>query len=151
MKKLLALLIVLLCIPCMAGAEDYYLVFHGDWDRIERSSYQAEMAAMFETTYPRLYARWGLGDAPTTILFKADKDDKESVAYSHEDHVVIAVDYANLMPYDIGCISHELTHSVQQYGGKLVYGGDAWWTENLANYGGFRYYHWADISQMEPS
>lgn len=151
MKTLFLLLIILLWIPCMAGAEEYHIVFHGDWDQIQKPSYQEEMAALFETTYPRLYARWGMGDAPATIYFRADAADKESVAYSYGQHVVISVDYANFAPYDLGCISHELTHSVQCYGGKLVYGGDAWWTENMANYGGFRYYHWADINQMEPS
>ena len=151
MKKLLWLLVVLLFAPCMAGAEEYHIVFHGDWDHIQKPSYQEEMAEMFKTTYPRLYNRWGMGDAPATILFQADAEDKESVAYSYGNHVVVTVDYANLAPYDLGCIAHELTHCVQGYSGKLNYDSDAWWTENMANYGRFRYYHWADQSQMEPS
>lgn len=151
MKKLLLLLTALLCSFCMADAEEYHIVFHGDWDQIDNPSYQHKMAEMFETTYPRLYARWGMEEAPVTIFFKADAQDQKTVAYSYGSHIVVSTDYANRMPHDIGCISHELTHSVQCYSGKLVYGGDAWWTENMANYGGFRYYHWADVSQMEPS
>lgn len=151
MQKLFLLLIMLLSIPCMATAEEYHIVFHGDWDQIQKPSYQEEMAEMFEMSYPRLHARWGMEDAPVTIFLQADAADKESVAYSYGQHVVISVDYANRAPYDFGCIAHELTHCVQGYSGKLIYGGDAWWTENMANYGRFRYYHWADISQMEPS
>lgn len=157
LKKLFALLMALLCVLGTAGAETYHAVFYGDWDQITNPAYQAEMAVLFATTYPRLYARWGMGDAPTTIYLGAegadavDEADEGVVAYSYGARVVLSVDYANANRVDRGYIAHELAHSVQCYDGKLNYGGDAWWTENLANYAGFRYYHWADIDQMEPS
>jgi len=152
MKKwLTAAFLMMICMAASVRAEEYHLVFHGDWDQIQLNSYQSALSDLFETTYPRLYARWGMDEAPATIYFNADAEDHDSVAYSYSDHVVVAVDYANRMPSDLGYFSHELTHCIQSYNGRMVYGGDAWWTENMANYGGFRYYHWADISQMEPS
>jgi len=151
MKRILCAILAILLIPLAAGAEELHIVFHGDWDQIQKEDYQEQMADLFETTYPRLYARWGTEDSPTTIYCKADAGDHSGVAYSYGQHVVVAVDYANSMPYDRGFFSHELVHCIQAYSGKLSYDGDAWWTENMANYGRFRYYHWADVSQMEPS
>ena len=48
----------------------------------------------------------------------------------------------NNNPREIGYFTHELTHAVQQYG-NVSSSSKAWWVENMANYGGFRYYHWA--------
>ncbi|MBR3929402.1 MAG: discoidin domain-containing protein [Clostridia bacterium] len=150
MKKLLCAFLALCFLYIPAFAEETQLIFHGDWDEIEKTTYQREMADLFYSTYPRLYARWGTDNTPTTIYYKADKEDHKNVAYSYANRVVVSVDYANKEPLDLGFFSHELTHCVQGYSGKLVYGGDAWWTENMANYGGFRYYHWADASHLEP-
>lgn len=151
LQKLFAVLMAVLCVFGTAGAETYHVVFYGDWDQIAEASYQAELAELFAATYPRLYARWGMEDAPSTVYLGADAADEQSVAYSYGQHVVVSVAYANRYSNDRGFIAHELVHMVQCYGGKLNYGGDAWWTENMANYGRFRYYHWADIDQMTPS
>ena len=150
-KRLLAMLVVLCWLCGAAQAQEHRLIFYGDWDRIQDNAYQAAMREVFETTYPRLVARWGMGEAPDTILFGADASDADTVAYSYSDRVVIGVDYANRMPTDLGCFVHELTHCVQAYGDKIAYGGDAWWTENMANYSRFRYYHWTDETRMQPS
>lgn len=149
MKKIICALTAIWLFCFASRAEELRLIFHGDWDAIRKTTYQEEMADLFESTYPRLYARWGMEDTPKVIYYKADKEDHDSVAYSYLNHVVVAVDYANDEPYDLGFFSHEITHCVQGYDGKLIYGGDAWWWENMANYGGFRYYHWADASQLE--
>lgn len=131
---------------------EFSLNFQGDWDLVEREDYLSDLIDLFYNVYPRLYARWGVGDpnVPKTITFVADKN-YDGVAYCAGTIVCVSTNYANEQPYDIGFFSHEITHSVQQYGGKLNYdnGGtyngvsyDAWWTENMASYGGFRYFHW---------
>lgn len=122
----------------------YDIMFYKDWDRITNKNYVKELIKLFYNSYPRLYKRWGTGTEPTSITFMADKD-YDGVAYCAGTTVCVSVDYANGHPNDIGFFSHEITHSVQQYGGKLNYGGDLyWWTENMANYGGFRYFHWSN-------
>ncbi|MBQ7364896.1 MAG: discoidin domain-containing protein [Clostridia bacterium] len=131
---------------------EFKLIFQGDWELVKREDYLSDLVDLFYNVYPRLYARWGVGDpnVPKTISFVADKN-YDGVAYCAGTIVCVSTAYANEQPYDIGFFSHEITHSVQQYGGKLNYGEtstyngvtyDAWWTENMASYGGFRYFHW---------
>ena len=151
MKKWLAAMTALICLLASAQAEEFHLIFHGDWDRIQTLSYQSSMADLFETTYPRLYARWGTEQSPATVLFKADAEDHTSVAYAYSNCVVVSVDYVNRKPRDRGYFSHELTHMVQSYGDKIEYNENSWWVENMADYGRFRYYQWISLDQMEPS
>ena len=147
---------VLKSIPVTTTAPKYdtefSLIFQGDWELVKREDYLSDLVDLFYNVYPRLYARWGVGDpnVPKTISFVADKS-YDGVAYCAGTIVCVSTNYANEQPYDIGFFSHEITHSVQQYAGKLNYdnGGtyngvsyDAWWTENMASYGGFRYFHW---------
>ena len=149
---------VLASIPLTVTAPKYEsefsLRFEGDWELVKREDYLSDLIDLFYNAYPRLYARWGVGDpnVPKTITFVADKD-YDGVAYCSGTIVCVSTNYANQAPYDIGFFSHEITHSVQQYGGKLNYGDEqkgkyngityeAWWTENMASYGGFRYFHW---------
>lgn len=126
----------------------YKLLYAGDWDMIKKREYQESLTKLFYNSYARLYARWGTGSEPRTITFVADKN-YDGVAYASGTQVVVSVDYANANPTDLGFFSHEITHSVQQYGSKMKYGDDAWWTENLANYGGFRYFHWSDAEYIQ--
>ena len=126
----------------------YKLLYAGDWDLIKKKEYQANLTKLFYNSYARLYARWGTGSEPKTITFVADKN-YDGVAYASGTQVVVSVDYANSNPKDLGFFSHEITHSVQQYGNKMKYGDTAWWTENLANYGGFRYFHWSDAEYIQ--
>ena len=127
----------------------YDILFTGDWDLVESKGYVDELVKLFYNSYPRLYKRWGTGTEPTTITFMADKD-YDGVAYCLGTTVCVSVDYANANPTDIGFFSHEITHSVQQYGGLLNYGDDVfWWTENMANYGGFRYFHWSNPQYVQ--
>ncbi len=120
----------------------YHLCFTGDWDLIRDPAYMVNLTDLFYNSYARIYARWGTGSEPKEITFKADKS-YDGVAYSQGTMVVVSVDYANSNPRDLGFFSHEITHSVQQYGG-FSYGDGHWWVENMANYGGFRYFHWSD-------
>ena len=126
----------------------YQLLYTGDWDLITAPGYRESLTELFYACYPRLYARFGLGGEPKTITFEADKG-YDGVAYSVGRTIVVSVDYANAHPGDIGFFSHELTHSVQQYGDRLNYDEAAWWIENMANYGRFRYFHWMDAAYVQ--
>jgi len=133
---------------------DYELEFTGDWAMIKQDRYIYDLHELFYNVYARLYARWGTGSEPKKITFRADYS-YDGIAYASGTSVTVSVNYANANPYDIGFFSHEITHSVQQF--NFVYGENvqdgynqqygkhnAWFTENMANYGGFRYFHWAD-------
>ncbi len=122
----------------------YHLLYTGDWDLITDPAYQANLTDLFYNTYSRLYARWGNGSEPTTITFTADPA-YDGVAYAMGTQVVVSVDYANANPNDLGFFSHEITHSVQQYNGF----SSTWWVENMANYGGFRYFHWSNKKYVQ--
>ena len=122
-------------------ASDYFKEF-----AVRFGSYEVEIERYFDhylfyNTYPRLYKRWANGNEPKTITFVSDPT-YDGVAYCMGTMVVVATDYANSNPSDIGFFSHEITHSVQQF--NFAYGDGHWFTENMANYGGFRYHHWAD-------
>ena len=126
--------------------DKYHLMLAGDWDLIKDPNYQKNMEDLFYNVYPRLIARWGVGSEPKVIIFYADVT-YDGVAYAMGNTVTVATNYANQNPHDIGFFSHELTHNAQQYDFK--YGDDAWWTENMATYGGFRYFHWADANYIQ--
>ena len=119
-----------------------HLQLTGDWDAITAEGYKESLINLFYNTYPRLYQRWATnGNEPTTITFVSDPT-YDGVAYCMGTKVVVSTAYANSNPADIGFFSHEITHWVQQF--NFYYGDGAWFTENMANYGGFRYHHWAD-------
>ncbi len=126
--------------------DKFHLMLAGDWDLIKDPNYKQNMIDLFYNVYPRLIARWGYGGEPNTIIFHADVT-YNGVAYAMGNTVTVATKYANENPHDIGFFSHELTHNAQQYDFK--YGDDAWWTENMATYGGFRYFHWADANYIQ--
>lgn len=134
MRRWLSAALVLFCLFGCAQAEDFQLVFYGDWDQIRTRSYQADLSDLFECTYPRLYARWGTEQSPETVLFKADAEDHTSVAYAYSNRVVVSVDFANRKPQDRGYFAHELTHMVKSYGDKIEYNENTWWVENMADY-----------------
>jgi len=130
----------------------------GDWELVKREDYIADLVDLFYNVYPRVYARFGENDpnVPETITFKADKN-YDGVAYNAGDLVCVSTSHANAAPYDIGLFAHEITHAVQQYGGKMCYNQtstykdpetgktytvNSWWTEFMADLGRFRYFHW---------
>ena len=148
----------------MKYQSEFKLMFQGDWELIKREDYLSDLIDLFYNVYPRLYARFGQGDAsvPRTITFMADKN-YEGVAYCAGTLVCVATDYANSSPMDIGFFAHEITHSVQQYGGKLAYNDSSsykdpetgkvytvktWYTEFMADLGRFRYFHWGYSSRF---
>ncbi len=134
----------------------YRLQFIGEWEQVKDPEYLPNLVDLFYNVYPRLYARFAFGTEPKEITFEADKQ-YDGVAYCAGTRVCVSVDYANSNPRDLGFFSHEITHSVQQYNKLTNYGGknswkdpatgktiecNSWWTENMANFGGFRYFHW---------
>ena len=125
---------------------DFHLQYSGDWDAITAKGYWDKLTNLFYNTYPRLYARWANGTEPKIITFIADPT-YDGVAYAMGTTVTVSTDYANGHPSDIGFFSHEITHSVQQF--NFAYGDGHWFTENMANYGGFRYHHWADGNYIQ--
>ena len=142
----------------MKYESEFQLQFMGDWELVKREDYLSDLVDLFYNVYPRLYKRFGEGDSkvPRVITFKADKG-YDGVAYCAGTLVCVSTTYANSNPMDIGFFAHEITHSVQQYGGKLTYNQtntytdpetgkkisvDCWWTENMANLGRFRYFEW---------
>jgi len=142
----------------MKYESEFQLMFQGDWELVKREDYLSDLVDLFYNVYPRLYKRFGEGDpkVPRVITFMADKN-YDGVAYCSGPLVCVSTTYANKEPMDIGFFAHEITHSVQQYGGKLTYNQTntykdpetgktisvaCWWTENMANLGRFRYFEW---------
>ncbi|MBR3646404.1 MAG: discoidin domain-containing protein, partial [Lachnospiraceae bacterium] len=126
---------------------EYKALFVGDWDKVTAPGYQQALHDAFYEVYPRQYKRWGTGTEPKKIFVTADKS-YDGVAYTAGSSIVIAVDWMNNNPTGIGYFTHELTHAAQQYG-NVSSSGPAWWVENMANYGGFRYYHWASAATAQ--
>ncbi|MBQ7325563.1 MAG: discoidin domain-containing protein [Clostridia bacterium] len=125
---------------------EFHLQYTGDWDSITAAGYWDSLTNLFYNTYPRLYARWAKGGEPKIITFTADPT-YDGVAYAMGTQVVVSSAYANANPSDIGFFSHEITHSVQQF--NFYYGDGAWFTENMANFGGFRYHHWSNSKYIQ--
>ena len=126
---------------------EYEAIFMGDWDQVTAPNYKKNLKELFDDVYPRQYTRWGTGSEPKRMFITADKS-YDGVAYTLGETIVISVDWMNDHPVGIGYFSHELTHAAQQYG-NVTSTGPAWWVENMANYGGFRYYHWATEDNVQ--
>lgn len=126
---------------------EYEAIFTGDWDQVTATNYKKNLKDLFYQVYPRQYTRWGTGSEPKRMFIVADKS-YDGVAYTLGNSIVISVDWMNSNPVGIGYFSHELTHAAQQYG-NVTSSGPAWWVENMANYGGFRYYHWATEDNVQ--
>lgn len=126
---------------------EFEAIFMGDWDQVTATNYKKNLKETFYVNYPRQYARWGTGSEPKRIYITADKS-YDGVAYTLGNTIVISVDWMNSNPVGIGYFTHELTHAAQQYG-NVTSTSSAWWVENMANYGGFRYYHWASEDNVQ--
>lgn len=126
---------------------EFEAIFTGDWDKVTATNYKKNLKDLFYQVYPRQYTRWGTGSEPKRMFIVADKG-YDGVAYTMGNSIVISVDWMNSNPVGIGYFSHELTHAAQQYG-NVTSSGPAWWVENMANYGGFRYYHWATEDNVQ--
>lgn len=68
-------------------------------------------------------------EAPTKVTLVFDPK-MEGVAAAQGDRIRIAAAWVRAHPEDFGMVIHELTHVVQQYGGK----GEGWLTEGIADY-----------------
>lgn len=126
---------------------EFEAIFTGDWDKVTATNYKKNLKDLFYQVYPRQYTRWGTGSEPKRMFIVADKG-YDGVAYTMGNSIVISVDWMNSNSVGIGYFSHELTHAAQQYG-NVTSSGPAWWVENMANYGGFRYYHWATEDNVQ--
>ena len=138
-----AIISIPVVITPMRYESPFRLKIEGDWELINRKDYISDLIDLFYNVYPRIYARFGLDDpnVPMTITFKADKN-SEAIAYNAGTLIAVQTGYANDAPYDIGFFAHELGHAIQQYGNKMAYESDSWWTEFMADYIRFRYFHW---------
>ncbi len=122
--------------------KEFKALFVGDWDKVTASGYKQELYDAFYNIYPRQFVRFAKNKAPKRVFINADQG-YDGVAYTAGNTVVIATAWMNAHPTGgVGYFTHELTHVTQQYG-NVSSSGPAWWVENMANYGGFRYYHWA--------
>ena len=148
--------IALASIPVNITNADYndgfHLSFVGDWDLVKDESYFDKFINIFHNFYPQTYTRFAIrGDEPKTVKLRADIN--AGIAYHVGGQITIGVNYLNGEPDRLTIIGHEGTHAIEQYSGKLSYGGTStytdpngvkhtannWWTENLANYGCIRY------------
>lgn len=118
----------------------YRFVFQGDWDKITDKSYIDNLYEVLYNSYPRAYQRWAFsGDEPKTLYVVADEN-SEAIAYNAGTKVVVQVAYANSSPADVGLFAHEFTHAIQA--GYGIEYGNGWFTEAMADYGRFRFFHW---------
>ena len=160
--------IAMASIPVHITSGDYQsgfeLIFQGDWELVEDESYFDKFIDIFHHTYPKLYARFAaLGTEKKTVIMFADKT-YDGVAKQSGGKVTYSPSYLNNAADRVGSFSHEITHTVEGYGGKLTYGGKDltytdpttgqklkygnFWTENLANYGRLRYFEWSYSPQF---
>ncbi|MBQ7365164.1 MAG: discoidin domain-containing protein [Clostridia bacterium] len=134
---------VLTSIPVHITAPKYDLpfqfIFIGDWEMIRDKSYIENCYEVLYNSYPRAYQRWAMGGEPLVLYIQADKN-YDGVAYNAGDRVCVSVDFANSSPDDVGLFAHEFTHAVQ--GGYAIEYGGGWFTEAMADYGRFRFFHW---------
>ena len=135
---------ILETIPVNITAPKYDLpfqfIFKGDWDKIADKSYIDNLYEVLYNSYPRAYKRWAMnGDEPLVLEVVADENSKE-IAYNAGTRVVVQVGYANSSPADVGLFAHEFTHAIQA--GYAIEYGNGWFTEAMADYGRFRFFHW---------
>lgn len=134
---------ILASVPVHITAPKYDLpfqfIFIGDWDKIRDKSYIDNCFEVLYNSYPRAYKRWAMGGEPTVLYIEADAG-YDGVAYNAGDRVCVSVDFANSSPDDVGLFAHEFTHAVQ--GGYGISYEKGWFTEAMADYGRFRFFHW---------
>lgn len=134
---------ILASVPVHITAPKYDLpfqfIFIGDWDKIRDKSYIDNCFEVLYNSYPRAYKRWAMGGEPTVLYIEADLD-YDGVAYNAGDRVCVSVAFANSSPDDVGLFAHEFTHAVQ--GGYGISYDKGWFTEAMADYGRFRFFHW---------
>ena len=131
-------------IPVHVTAPKYDLpfqfIFQGDWDKIKDKSYIDNLYEVLYNSYPRAYKRWAFsGDEPLVLTVEADEH-SEAIAYNAGTKVVVQVAYANSNPADVGLFAHEFTHAIQA--GYGIEYANSWFTEAMADYGRFRFFHW---------
>jgi len=76
------------------------------------------------------------------LIFKPMK----GVAHTTNADIYVSAEWITKQPNDYGMVIHELTHVVQNYGGK-VKGEDGWLTEGIADYIRHKYFE-KDIEKL---
>jgi hypothetical protein len=96
----------------------------------------SELQGVFNYSYPLLVQRFGSSSTETQVTLNVYSANDGSVAYTSNGAVNINAVYQNANLDDLGWLTHELTHVVQNYQGGNVPG---WFTEGMADYS--RYYY----------
>lgn len=106
------------------------LVIEGDIDA-KLAPVVGRLTTLFYESYPKLLARFEHPNkpAPRRILIRFERK-LEVPAHCSGDRLTISIDWMTKHPDDIGLLTHELTHAVQQYPKS----DPGWLTEGIADY-----------------
>lgn len=158
MAVLLTVVLTMIAAPvksvCVYAAEDYQIICDGDWSLLNNPDMPAQMQFVFSQVYPRLVARWGGQDSQSAvrvqIVPQATIGEQIVGGYAAYEkgtwnrYVVIGATDNNRRRDRLGVLVHELTHVVECY----RYFESDWWTEELADYGVWRYFNWTEPQFM---
>jgi hypothetical protein len=116
-----------------ATADDeggYSITIVGDVDA-EMAAVAGEMTQCFYQCYPKLVADFDNPDKPASkhIVLRFQRPLRVP-AYCSGSQITVSIDWLREHPEDIGMLTHELTHAVQQY----PRGAPGWLTEGIADY-----------------
>ena len=134
-----------------AQNSQFEITFNENWELITVPGYRETMENIFYKSYPRLYARWGDDRTQKTVPVIGNTSEDETRMttdwnYNGTGLRMVTVPVANQENYPAHyATAHELTHVVTGY----PYLQSTWWRECLAEYGGFRYHKWADVSEID--
>ena len=134
----------------------------GPWEEMKDRDFVDKVVYEFYACFPQILARYAiLGNEPREIEIYIEDNNDIGAAWAMGNSIGICLDWANNTSHelkDIDFLSHELGHSAQQFGDKLNYGDQqgryydgvfygGWFTEQMASYAGFRYYHWGTVPE----
>lgn len=110
--------------------EGYSVTISGEVDS-KMAAVAGEMTTEFYRCYPRLIERFDNAEKPASrhirIVFRRGI---RVPAYCQGSQVTVSVEWLRQHPGDIGMLTHELTHAVQQYPQP----NPSWLTEGIADY-----------------
>lgn len=138
--------------------QPYQVIFEGDWGRLKDSAMHAKLNQVFNEVYPRLCARWGRNNGKGQTVVRAVAVEKAmaggevvsgyaSYVDRNNMYITFSTSVANRNHLYLSTWVHELVHVVECYRNF----SSEWWTENLAEYGAFRYLAWTEAEYMNQS
>ncbi len=90
-----------------------------------------EMTALFFESYPKLIERFENPDKPASRnIHLVFREEMRVPAFRRGDQIVVSVPWLRRHPEDLGMLTHELTHLVQDYPRS----GPGWLVEGIADY-----------------